>query len=335
MDVSRKKPQVTRIAVVAMDNVLGSSLGITLDVLNTAADLMKSKGGAELSVQVFSLRRASQVRSSSGLQISGLVPRTDVKQPDVVMLPGCNVNDPEKLLQWLHDPEFEAVRDWLRRVAPQARMIASGCVGTFVMASTGLLDGRSATTTWWLAREFQRLYPKVTLNMTRMVVDEDKYLTAGAALAQADLALHVVRRLCGPKVARLSASFMLADERPSQAHFAISTFMAHPHPDIARAEKWIIQNLSRPFTVEELAKSVHLTPRTLARRFVEATGSTPYNFIQRIRVERAHHLVQTTSHPLQHIAEAVGYQDLSALRRVFKRFEYPSLSTLRRKKDAN
>ena len=328
------KPQVTRIAVVVMNNVLSSSLGITLDILNTAADLMKAKGRAELSVQVVSLGRASQIGSSSGLQISGLVPRTAVKQPDVVVLPGCNVNQPEKLLQWLHDPEVEAVRDWMRKVAPQARMIASGCVGTFVMASAGLLDGRSATTTWWLAREFQRLYPKVALNMTRMVVDEGKYLTAGAALAQTDLALHVVRRLCGPEVTRLTTSFMLADERPSQAHFAVSAFMAHPHPDIARAKKWIVQNLSRPFTVEELAKAVHMTPRTLARRFVEATGSTPYNFIQRIRVERAHDLVKTTSHPLQHIAEAVGYQDLSALRRVFKRFEYPSLSTVRRSKAA-
>ena len=105
------KPQVTRIAVVVMNNVLSSSLGITLDILNTAADLMKAKGRAELSVQVVSLGRASQMRSSSGLQISGLVPRTAVKQPDVVMLPGCNVNQPEKLLQWLHDPEVEAVRD--------------------------------------------------------------------------------------------------------------------------------------------------------------------------------------------------------------------------------
>ena len=206
-----------------------------------------------------------------------------------MVLPGCNVGSPENLTAWLHQPEMRSVRDWLVEVAPTARLIACGCVGTFVMGATGLRNGRSATTTWWLTREFQRLYPQVKLDMKRIVVDEGKYLTAGAAaLAQIDLMLSVVRHLCSEEVARQSASFMLADERQ------------------------------------------HLTPRTLARRFIEATGTPPYHFVQRVRLERAHQLLQTTAEPLQRIAEAVGYQNASTLSRAFKRFDFPNPAALRR-----
>lgn len=247
-----------------------------------------------------------------------------------MVLPGCNVSSPEKLTAWLNQPEVRSVRDWLVEVAPTARLIACGCVGTFVMGATGLLNGRSATTTWWLAREFQRLYPQVKLDMKRIVVDEGKYLTAGAALAQIDLMLSVVRHLCGEEVARQSASFMLADERQSQAHFAMSNVMTQPHPDVTRAERWIHQNLGRTFSIDELADAMHLTPRTLARRFIEATGTPPYHFVQRVRLERAHQLLQTTAEPLQRIAEAVGYQNASTLSRAFKRFDFPNPAALRR-----
>ena len=320
---------MTHIAVVVMEGVLDSSLGITLDTLGAAANLVSAQGGT-LSIQPVSSGRATHVRTGSGLHLSGLTPQAWARQPDVVLLPGCNVSRPEQLAAWLNQPEVHSVRDWLVGIVPTTRLMASGCVGTFVMAAAGLLNGRAATTTWWLAREFQRLYPDVKLDMKRIVVDEGKYLTAGAALAQIDLTLSVVRRLFGDEIARRSASFMLADERQTQAHFAVSSVMAQPHPDVTRAERWIHQNLGRAFSIDELADALHLTPRTLARRFVEAIGTPPYHFVQRIRLERAHQLLQTTAEPLQHIAEAVGYQNASTLTRAFKRFDFPNPAALRR-----
>ena len=186
-----------------------------------------------------------------------------------------------------------------------------------------LLDGRAATTTWWLAPEFRQRFPNVTLDMHRMVVDEGKFITAGAALAQADLTLHVIERLYGPNVAALCSSYMLVDERLSQSHYAIMSHLSRKNPDVLLAENWIRANMGRAFTITELAAAINLTPRTLARRFIESTGAAPNDFIQRVRIERASHLLRTTKISMQRVAEEVGYQDMGALRRVFKRLGYP------------
>lgn len=319
-----------KVSVLAMQGVLDSSLGISLDLLHAADSLARSKGQSGFAIERVANSNSGSVRTSCGMRISELVPLRHASQPDVVLLPGCNVNEPDKLEAWLASTDVAAVQNWLRDVEPQARLMAAGCVGSFVLAGAGVLDGHCATTTWWLARQFQQRYPAVSLDMHRMVVDADKFITAGAALAQADLTLHVVERLCGPTVASLCSSYMLVDERLSQAHYAIMGHLSRQHPDVLRAEKWIRSNLARSFDIAELAKAVNLTPRTLARRFVEATGSAPYDFIQRLRIERATCLLRTTKLPLQHIAERVGYQDIGVLRRVFKRFHYPMPSEVRR-----
>lgn len=319
-----------KVSVVAMQGVLDSSLGISLDLLQAADNLARAKGQPGFTIERVATSDSGSVRTSCGLRISELVPLRRATPPDVVLLPGSNVNVPEKLEAWLASAEVAAVQNWLRDAEPQARLMAAGCVGSFVMAGAGLLEGNRATTTWWLARQFQQRYPNVCLDMHRMVVDADKFITAGAALAQADLTLHLVERLCGPTVAGLCSSYMLVDERLSQAHYAIVGHLSRQHPDVLRAEKWIRSNLARPFGIPELAQAVNLTPRTLARRFVEATGSTPYDFIQRLRIERATCLLRTTKLPLQHIAERVGYQDTGVLRRVFKRFHHPMPSEVRR-----
>jgi transcriptional regulator GlxA family with amidase domain len=321
---------VIKVSVLAMEGVLDSSLGISLDLLHAADNLARSKGQPGFTVERVATSNSGAVRTSCGMCISELVPLRDATPPDVVLLPGSNVNEPAKLEEWLASGEVAAVQNWLREAEPQARLMAAGCVGSFVMAGAGLLDGHRATTTWWLARQFQQRYPNVALDMHRMVVDADKFVTAGAALAQADLTLHLVERLCGPTVAGLCSSYMLVDERLSQAHYAIVGHLSRQHPDVLRAEKWIRSNLARPFSIAELAQAVNLTPRTLARRFIEATGSAPYDFIQRLRIERATCLLRTTKLPLQHIAERVGYQDTGVLRRVFKRFHYPMPSEVRR-----
>jgi transcriptional regulator GlxA family with amidase domain len=318
------------VAVLAMKGVLDSSLGISLDLMNTAHGLTRNRNAASLKVQCVSASNSSSVITNSGQRISNLVKLRDANRPDVVLLPGCNVNDVKALQAWLTAPEVARVQAWLKAVAPRARVIAGGCIGSFAMAGAGLLEGKAATTTWWLAPEFRQRFPSVTLDMHRMVVDEGKFITAGAALAQADLTLHVIERLYGPTVAGLCSSYMLVDARLSQSHYAIMSHLSRQNPDVLLAENWIRANMARAFTITELAEALNLTARTLARRFIESTGAAPYDFIQRIRIERATHLLRTTKLPLQHVAEQVGYQDVGALRRVFKRFEYPMPSEVRR-----
>jgi transcriptional regulator GlxA family with amidase domain len=321
---------MTQIAVAVMNGVLDSSLGISLDIFNTARVLSPDPGSGALQIDVACLSGSGSVRTSAGLQIGGLTPVSRLRQPDVVVLPGCNVSNPALLQGWLSSQEFGDAVAWVAEVAPRARIVAAGCVGSFVLASAGLLDDRAATTTWWLTREFQSHFPQVHLDMHRMVVDEGHCVTAGAALAQADLSLHLVRRIQGVSAARTVSSFVLADERAKQTTFAISSRMARQHPEISKAEKWIRSNLARPFALPELAQALHVSTRTLSRRFFEALGSTPSDFIQRVRAEEANLLLQNSNLPLQEIAERVGYQDVGALRRVLRRLNYPTPSSCRR-----
>jgi transcriptional regulator GlxA family with amidase domain len=198
-------------------------------------------------------------------------------------------------------------------------MLAGSCASTFLLAETGLLDGRRATTTWWLAPLFMRRYPDVELVKDRMVVADWPIATGGAAMAQMDLMLAVVSRFAGANLARACANYLLLDERRSQAPFMAITYLASLDPKIARAEKWVRNNIARDFAMEELAEAVALAPRTFARRITAACGVSPIQFVQQIRIETSRYLLETTRLSIEEIARQVGYAEPSTLRRLIRR----------------
>ena len=199
------------------------------------------------------------------------------------------------------------------------RLLAASCASTFLLAETGLLDGRRATTTWWFAPLFRQRYPAVELLTEQMVVADWPIATAGAAMAQMDLMLAIVDRFAGPGLAKACANYLLLGGRRSQAPFMAITFLASQDPKIARAEKWVRDNIARDFAIEELAKSVALAPRTFARRVSATCGISPIQFVQRIRLETARFLLETTRLPVDEIARRVGYAEPSTLRRLIRR----------------
>jgi len=198
-------------------------------------------------------------------------------------------------------------------------MLAASCASTFLLAETGLLDGRRATTTWWFAPLFRERYPSVELQAEQMVVAGWPIATAGAAMAQMDLMLAVVNRFAGPSLARACANYLLLDGRRSQAPFMAINYLASQDPKIAKAEKWARDNIARDFSIEQLAGAVALAPRTFARRVAATCGLTPIQFVQRIRLETARSLLETTRLPVDEIARKVGYAEPSTLRRLIRR----------------
>ncbi len=184
--------------------------------------------------------------------------------------------------------------------------LAASCASTFLLAEAGLLDGRRATTTWWLAPLFRHRYPRVELVTDRMVVADWPIATGGAAMAQMDLMLAVVGRFAGPGLARTCANYLLLEERRSQAPFMAITFLARQDPKIAKAEKWVRDNIGRDFAIEELAEAVALAPRTFARRIAATCGVSPIQFVQRIRIETARYLLETTRLSVEEIARQGG-----------------------------
>jgi transcriptional regulator GlxA family with amidase domain len=180
-----------------------------------------------------------------------------------------------------------------------------------------VLDGRRATTTWWLAPAFRARFPSVALDDGRMVVDAGGVITAGAALAHVDLALWLVRR-ASPGLARTTARHLVYDGRPSQAAFAMPDHLAHGDPIVERFEDWARRHLAH-FSVAAAARACGASERTLERRIRRVLGRTPLAFVQDLRVEAAVHQLETTDRGLDAIAADVGYQDGVTLRALIRR----------------
>jgi transcriptional regulator GlxA family with amidase domain len=206
----------------------------------------------------------------------------------------------------------------LRTWAGDGASMAAACVGTFVLAEAGLLDGEEATTTWWLAPMFRQRYPKVALDESRMLVNSAGFTTAGAAMAHLDLALGVLRQR-SPALAALAARYLLGEPRGSLAEFVIPDHLAHADPLVERFEGWARHRLAHGFSLNDAARAVGASERTLARRMHAVLGKTPLSYFQDLRVERALHLLRTGSESVDQIAAQIGYADGVTLRSLLRR----------------
>jgi len=197
-------------------------------------------------------------------------------------------------------------------------MVTAACIGTFVLAESGLLDGERATTTWWLAPMFRQRYPTVMLDEADMIVKSGRVVTAGAALGHLDLALWIIRR-GSPQLATLTAKYLIIDARPSQSTYALADHLMHDDPLVQRFERWARARLVRGFSLDDAAKATGASKRTLARHLQRVLGKSPLAYFQTLRVERAVHLLKTGDASVDEIAAKVGYADGTTLRTLLRR----------------
>jgi transcriptional regulator GlxA family with amidase domain len=181
-----------------------------------------------------------------------------------------------------------------------------------------VLDGETVTTTWWLAPFFRQRYPRVRLDDRRMLVPSGRVLTAGAALSHMDMALWLIRQV-SPSLAETTARYLIVDSRPSQSAYAMSDHLAHADPLVQKFERWARDRLAEGFSLDEAARTVGASKRTLARRINDVLGKSPLSYFQDLRIERAVHLLRTSSGDVESIAAAVGYADGVALRNLLRR----------------
>lgn len=294
------------ISVLEVPGAMPSSVAITRDVLATANRISVAAG-------------RSAPFTVSAVRCSGASRQTGTRRPDLVIVPGLGTAEPDGLENKLRSAASRRAQSLLADASARGASVAASCASTFLLAEAGLLEGRRATTTWWLAPVFRRRYPGVDLVTDRIVVDDWPVATAGAALAQMDLMLAVVGRFAAVSLAKACANYLLLEEGRSQAPFMAISYLARQDPRVAKAEGWIRKNIARDFTIDELAGSVALAPRTFARRISMVCGVTPIQFVQRIRVETARYLLETTRLPVDEIARKVGYAEASTLRRLMRR----------------
>jgi transcriptional regulator GlxA family with amidase domain len=296
---------MTKVAVVEVEGRMASSAAITHDVMATANRISSAK--RTLPFRVTTVHCGS--RRSRG----------EVRGADLVIVPGLGSPSVEELQRNLRGHACRRARDMVVNAFANGAMLAASCASTFLLAEGGLLDGRRATTTWWFAPLFRQRYPKVELVTEQIVVADWPIATAGAAMAQMDLMLAIVDRFASRNLAKACANRLLLDERHSQVPFMAISYLSSQDPGVTKADKWVRDNLARDFTIQELAEAVALGPRTFARRVAATCGVSPIQFVQRIRLETARFLLETTCLSLEQIAQQVGYAEPSTLRRLIRR----------------
>jgi transcriptional regulator GlxA family with amidase domain len=304
------------VEVLVLDGAMPSSIAVTFDMLATANRLRKAAGQRPAFAVRLSGSGARRARSLAGAALAG---SDQIGHPKVIIMPGLGTASEGELTKRLALRDAAAARRKLVDAVAGGAEVATSCTGAFLFASAGLLEGRRATTTWWLAPLFRLLHPRVRLDTNALVVTDGPITTAGAALAQMDLMLTIVARHAGPRLADQCARYLLLDERRSQSRYMALGYLAAADERVARAEGWARERLAEGLTVDELAAAVGLSSRTFARRIGRVTGLSPVRFLQRLRVERAVELLETSRLPFEEIARQVGYAEPSTLRRLMGR----------------
>jgi transcriptional regulator GlxA family with amidase domain len=305
-----------RIAVLALDGLFDTGLTVLLDALSLANKFaMVHMGGApRFDVTVVGVRK--KVRSGLGITIP-VKPITEELKPDWVIVPALGAGSPDVLVPALARPDVRKATKQLLAWRDAGAQIAASCIGTFILAEAGLLDGREATTTWWLAPLFRQRYPQVRLDESRMLVPTDVGVTAGAAMGHLDLALWLIRK-ASPELSNLVSRYLLADIRSSQAPYIIPNHLAQADPLILKFERWSRDQLKHGFSLDEAASALATSPRSLQRRCQAVLGKSPLAYFQDLRVERAQSLLHGSGMDIEAIAAEVGYEDGATLRTLLR-----------------
>ncbi len=291
-----------------------------LDIFNIANTLAQQRPAAQrVHLQGFWV----DARDQRGITIEDLSFQTRAiatEKLDALMVPGINHQTPQDLAQLLEqlEPEQEALRGFARK----GRLLVSSCSSTCLVAQAGLLDGRRATTSWWLSAYFRQRFPEVTLEGEELVVQDGNFVSSGGVTSYLDLALWLVGHFCGEELRQITAKVLVTDSnRSSQAPYIASAMIrGEGHVVIERARRWLNQRLDQPWAMAELAAYCHTSPRTLLRRFQESVGVSPIQYTQQLRVERAKALLDSTRLSLEDITARCGYEDVSTFSKVFKRW---------------
>jgi transcriptional regulator GlxA family with amidase domain len=306
-----------RIHILALNGVFDTGLAAVLDAFGMANALAEMSGMSSLRFQLKVVGLRKSITTARGLTVP-VTAAARAPTPDAVVMPAILHVKPEPLVQALAGSEVREAGAVLRKWSARGALTATACVGTFVLAEAALLDGEEATTTWWLSPLFRQRYPKVRLDESRIIVQSNAVVTAGAALSHLDLALVLIRR-ASPELANLAARYLVVDVRTSQSIYSIPEHLAHSDPLIEQFERWARGRLAKGFSLDQAAQALATSKRTLARRMQSVLVKSPLAFFQDLRVERAQHLLRTSHASVDQIAAKVGYAEGVTLRALLRR----------------
>lgn len=236
-------------------------------------------------------------------------------EADVIIIPPCNMAHDYYLKP---DP---LLTEFLTKRFDSGCILASACAGIFILASTGKLEEKVCTTHWALKQSFQQQYPEVSLNIDAILINEGKVITAGGMMSWIDLGFEIIAELASTAVMNRVGKMLVMDTARREQRFYQQFIPDHEHNDdlVRRVQQWLEESFQDPVSHVSLADISGVSLRTLQRRFSRVTGLSLTRYTQKLRLQRACELLENTRLPFESISYQVGYQDVSAFRKLFKR----------------
>lgn len=311
-----------RVSLLAIPEAMAFTLHGLHDVLNSFGPLSTHDYALPreppFRVEIVALARGA-APTASGQPVQAHAAVGEVGRTDLVIIPSVLVEGGE----WVKGRYPEVVQ-WLRQMHERGATLCSACSGLLLLAETGLLSGREATMHWAYEQTFRRNFPDVQLRLQEILVtagERQELVMSGAAMVWHDLVLYLIDRYVGAAAAQSIARFFAMrwhdDGQSPYIGFAAPT--GHGDAAVADAQAWLDRNFSAPNPVEEMVKRSGVPERSFKRRFTHATGVSPLDYVQRVRIEFAKRRLEQSDANVDEISWAVGYEDAAFFRRLFRR----------------
>lgn len=238
-----------------------------------------------------------------------------ISRTNLIIIPSLNHNYEEAV------KANRLLVEWIEKQYHKGAEVASICTGAFLLAASGLLEGRTCSTNWAVADKFRAMFPGVNLKIDKLITDENGIYTSGGAYSFLNLVIYLVEKYYGRQTAiYCSKVFQIEMDRESQAPFAIFTGQkTHGDEVVKKAQAYIEAKLDEKISIEYLSSKFAVGRRNFDRRFIKATGNTPIEYAQRVKIEAAKKAFESTRKNINEVMYEVGYSDVKAFREVFRK----------------
>ena len=297
------------------ENNLSSITG-TYEIFSKANQYWKEHGKGELfNIQLAGISK--KVDFNAGLfTVKPHTAISAITKTDLIIIPSLNHNYKLAL------KGNQLLIDWVHQQYKNGAEIASICTGTFMLAASGLLNGKVCSTHWSVAENFRMLFPKVILQTDKLITDEKGIYTNGGAYSFLNLMIYLIEKYFDRQTAiYCSKVFQIEIDRNTQSEFTIfSGQKQHDDEMVQQAQVYIEKNLEEKISIEDLSSKFNVGRRNFDRRFIKATGNTPIEYAQRVKTESAKKAFETSRKTINEVMYEVGYVDVKAFREVFRKF---------------
>jgi transcriptional regulator GlxA family with amidase domain len=322
------------IAILVADWTLGSSLALTLDMLNIANLYALRLGRTPLKWGVFGLSPTTQLTNGLSVVTETVTKESDLDF-DALVVPGMGLDHPSVLpianpLEWRYEestlnnrtalPDVQTLARVVQRHHERGGIVCGSCSGVLILGEAGVLGGKTITTNPRLITFVETKYKTKSIDIKRMIVEDGSVITGGAALAQMDLMLKLISRSLGLEVANQTMSMLLIESRISQSRYMAWNHLGSSDDLVRKFENLVEENFSKSLSISQIAKLLNVTEKTLARRVQSVTGHSPKALVQTIKVRHVQNLLDTSKLSLDEIAMEVGYSNSNALRKLTEKY---------------